>query len=364
MKIGIDASNIRSGGGKHHLLSFIKASLEVNKDVSFVLVSNKQINDQFLYNDRVYTITNTLLNSFNFCAFFSQVLFSNKYFKTNHCDLVFAPGGIFLSRFRPFYTMSQNMLPFDIKELEGFSYFKKLKFKLIKRLQLFTFRKSNGVIFLTHYAKEIIQSSLGANKNCKVIPHGIIQQSNNNYSYSNKVFKILYVSDFLPYKHHFNVVKAVSEMILEGYNIELTLIGKKDKKEYNKIKNLINPNVTLSKNIKILGAVDYTEVIRYYQKSTLFLFASTCENLPFIVLEAMSFGLPIISSNKRPMSNIVNGKNVLFNSHKVETIKKTILNNMSRNKLLDISKKNFESSKEYIWRDNVSEALSFFSSMK
>ena len=284
--------------------------------------------------------------------------------KEEGCDLLFIPGGSYTCSFNPVVVMSQNMLPFDIKELRGFSYFKKLKFKIVKTLQLFTFRKSNGVIFLTNYAKEIIQSTLGTNNNFKVIPHGIIQQPTNNYSSSNRVFNILYVSDFLPYKHHFNVVKAVSEMILEGYNIELTLIGKKDKREYNKIKNLINSNVTLSQKIKILGLLDYTEVIKYYKKSTLFLFASTCENLPFIVLEAMSFGLPIISSNKEPMSSIVNGKDVFFNSHNLGTIKKTILANMSQDKLLDMSKKNFRSSKEYTWRNNVSETLNFFNSIK
>ena len=37
--------------------------------------------------------------------------------------------------------------------------------------------------------------------------------------FSNKPFKILYVSDFLPYKNNINVVQAVSELILEGHNI-------------------------------------------------------------------------------------------------------------------------------------------------
>ena len=35
-------------------------------------------------------------------------------------------------------------------------------------------------------------------------------------------------------------------------------------------------------------------IIKHYKKCSVFLFASTCENLPFILLEAMSFGLPIL----------------------------------------------------------------------
>ena len=360
MKIGIDASNIRTGGGKNHLLKFMNFSLELDKNISFILVSNKKINDEFANNARVVCITNSFLNSFNFFSFISQLFFSKKYFKSNNCDFVFVPGGIFLSSFRPFYTMSQNMLPFDLKELRGFSYFNKLKFRIVRFLQTFTFRKSNGIIFLTDYAKEKIQISTGIYNKSRVIPHGIIQQINNNYTYANKAFNILYVSDFLPYKHNFNVVKAVSELILDGVDIELNLVGRKDKKEHIKIKKLINSNFLFKEKIKILGLLDYNQVVKYYKKCTLFLFASTCENLPFIVLEAMSFGLPIISSDKQPMNNIINGEDVFFNSYDTNSIKKAILNNMTQEKLLNLSKKNFTSSKQYTWRNNVINTLEFF----
>ena len=36
------------------------------------------------------------------------------------------------------------------------------------------------------------------------------------------------------------------------------------------------------------------------------------QNLPFIILEAMSYGLPIISANKEPMTSIINGKDIFL----------------------------------------------------
>jgi len=307
MNIGIDASNIRTGGGKNHLMKFINFSLECDKHVSFTLVSNDEIIDPFLKNDRIKCITNSLLNSNNLLSFISQLLFSSQYFKNQKCDIVFVPGGIFLGNFKPIYSMSQNMLPFDLSELKGFKYFKKIKFKIIRILQLHTFKKSKGIIFLTDYAKKIIEMNLKEKNKSIVIPHGVIQQKNNDYNPPEHDFNILYVSDFLPYKHNFIVAKAVSELISEGFNLKLNLIGKKDKTEYNKISNLIESNDLFKDRINILGSLDYAKVVQYYKKTSLFIFASTCENLPFIILEAMSFGLPIISSDKNPMNDIIKG---------------------------------------------------------
>ena len=225
MIIGIDASNIRTGGGKNHLENFIYHSLKYDQNISFVLVSNNKIISSIKEDKRIKFHTNFFLNSFNFMAFISQILFSYKYFKKNKCDLVFVPGGIFLSKFKPFFTMSQNMLPYDNQALKNFSIYKNFKFRLMKALQLNCFKKSNGVIFLNDFARVKILKEINCKINYSIIPHGIKQQKTNYYNFSKKDFKILYVSDYLPYKHNYNVVKAISELILQGYNLKLTLIG-------------------------------------------------------------------------------------------------------------------------------------------
>ncbi len=360
MIIGIDASNIRTGGGKKQLEDFVSSIINEFKDISFVIVSNNNVNKSFTKCNSVTCITNSLLNSNNIFSMLSQILYSNSYFKKNKCDFVFVPGGIFLSRFRPFFTMSQNMLPFDLEEIKGFSFIKKIKFRLIKFLQISSFNRSNGVIFLTEYAKLSIEKFLKRNTKSSIIPHGIYQNKINYYSYKKKDFNILYVSDFLPYKHNLNVFLAVSELIFEGYDITLTLIGKKDKTQFSKMQSFLDREKKLNQKIKILGTVPNEKLTKYYKDSSLFLFASTCENLPFILLEAMSFGLPIITSNKKPMKDLVNGKNVLFNSLNVNDIKKSIVANMDKNILSKISEKNYQVSKNYTWQNNARESLIFF----
>ena len=359
MKIGIDASNIRTGGGKKHLLHFINSSLNNNDNISFFLISNKTITNSFINNDRVVCKTNHLLNSLNFLSFFSQLLYSTNFFKTNNCDLVFIPGGIFVGNFKPIYTMSQNMIPFEDEQLNTFSFLKKIKFTLIRYLQINTFNKSKGIIFLSKYAKEKIQNYCEIKHKSVIIPHGIKQQKINLYKYNEKKFTILYVSDFLPYKHNYNVVKAVSELISEGYNIKLNLVGKNDKIQRDKIFKIINSDNRYKNNINVFGKLSSEEVETHYKNSNLFLFASTCENLPFIILEAMSFGLPIVSSNKRPMIDILDGEDIFFNSMDITSIKEIISKNMSYKKLINLSEKNFNCSKEYLWDTNSYRTLSY-----
>lgn len=362
MKIGIDASNIRTGGGKNHLVNFINHSLEYDKNISFVVISNHSILSSIKLNKRITTHTNFLLNSINLFAFISQLLFSYRYFKVNNCDLVFVPGGIFISKFRPYITMSQNMIPFDDQTIKKFGLLSRIKFKLVKWFQIKTFKRSKGVIFLNNYVKnKITRNGLGK-LNYKIIPHGIIHQKKNYYTFSNKPFKILYVSDFLPYKHNINVVQAVSELILEGQNIDLTLIGKKDKYQFSLINKLISSNKVLMKKIKVLGGLSNDIVLKHYKDASLFLFASTCENQPIIILEALSFGLPIISSNRGPMKYMISGDNVLFDSYKTNDIKRVIQKNMSSTKLTKLSKSNYLLSKNYNWKKNVSETIAFFKS--
>lgn len=360
MRVGIDASNIRTGGGKNQLENFINISLKENNNISFVLVSNKAILSSFNENPRVTCCTNYLLNSYNFLAFFSQIFYSKHYFQKNQCDYVFVPGGIFLSHFKPFFVMSQNMLPFDNLALLNFPIIERIKFLIMKFLQLMTFNKSNGIIFLSKYASETIIKNLNSNVSSTIIPHGINQQGNNLYKFSNKSFEILYVSDFLPYKYNYNVVLAVSELITEGYDIRLNLIGRKDKVQSKKIDNLLNSKDIIREKINVSGSLSYSEVVSFYKSANLFLFASVCENLPFIILEAMSFGLPIISSNNRPMSEIIFGEDIYFESKNIKSIKSIILKNMNKGRLERLSMGNFSLSKNYQWEHSVSSSLDFF----
>tara|TARA_B100001741_G_C16534675_1_gene591288 strand:+ start:159 stop:1277 length:1119 start_codon:yes stop_codon:yes gene_type:complete len=359
MKIGIDASNIRTGGGKKHLEDFVIESTKRSSNIKFFIISNKQINRSFIKYKNVKCKTNKLLNLNSFTSLLSQLLYSKSYFKKNICDIIFVPGGIFFSSFRPFITMSQNMLPYDNEEIIKFQPLKRIKFYLIKLFQIHTFKKSDGIIFLTKYARNEIFKQGKFTKSNIIVPHGIKQREVNTYKPLNKTYEILYVSDFLPYKNQLKVVNSVYNLLEQGYDISLKLVGRVDNREYKKIKRLIKKNKKANNRIQILGFMSSQEIINYYKRCSIFLFASTCENLPFILLEAMSFGLPILTTNKRPMCDIVYNEGVLFDINNPKSIEDTIIKNLDRDKLLRISQQNYNLSKKYLKETSANKALNF-----
>src|SRR5207253_831057 len=53
------------------------------------------------------------------------------------------------------------------------------------------------------------------------------------------------------------------------------------------------------------GEVPYAELDRYYQEADAFVFASMCENMPNILIEAMAAGLPIVCSDRSVMPEVL-----------------------------------------------------------
>jgi glycosyltransferase involved in cell wall biosynthesis len=101
-------------------------------------------------------------------------------------------------------------------------------------VQSFTFRRSDGVIFLTDYARSVVLKVTGkiSGLTC-VIGHGVskrfyaeskTQKSIEEYSVANP-FQIIYVSTVDAYKHQLPVIEAMQVLRGRGYPVKLTMIG-------------------------------------------------------------------------------------------------------------------------------------------
>jgi glycosyltransferase involved in cell wall biosynthesis len=62
-----------------------------------------------------------------------------------------------------------------------------------------------------------------------------------------------------------------------------------------------------------LGDVPHEQLPGHYHNADGFVFASSCENLPNILLEAMAAGLPIACSDRGPMPEVLGPAGVYFN---------------------------------------------------
>src|SRR5271169_2815014 len=175
MILGIDASNIRLGGGVTHLKELLASAEPKVHGIERVIVwggrntLGKLLNCEWL--EKAYE---KKLDGGLFARLYWQRITLPK--RANRmCDLLFIPGGNFHGNFKPYVAMSQNLLPFSPQEgrLYGMSW-RRIRNEMLYWGQSATFRHANGMIFLTPYAHKCVESSIGK-LSCPtvIIPHGI-----------------------------------------------------------------------------------------------------------------------------------------------------------------------------------------------
>jgi len=328
MTIAIDASNIRTGGGITHLVKILTYADPLKFDVEKVIVYSNDNTLSKLPNFRwLVKKSDPWLNRGVLYSFLYQRIKLVHSLNEQNVDLLFVPGGTYIGSFRPFVTMSQNMLPFESEELNRFKRFRdRLKLHILRYTQSRTFLRSNAVIFLTQYAKEEISKKICLRKPSQIIPHGIDidfmqqpkkQKEIKEYNIDNP-FKLLYVSIINCYKHQWNVAEAVLKLREKGIPICLDLVGDYEQDSLNKLNKVIASDIY--RCINYMGLIDHDKLTDIYKNADGFVFASSCENQPIILLEAMAAGLPIACSNKGPMPEVLGDAGIYFNPLSIDSI--------------------------------------------
>ena len=110
-----------------------------------------------------------------------------------------------------------------------------------------------------------------------------------------KKLRLLCVADFTLMKGLQYMLKAYRNLLNEGYDVSLTLVGsltldvkKIIERDFKDIQNKIN-------------FVGHANPIKYYQNSDVFIFPSFTEGLPRVMLEAASYGLVLVSTEVFPL---------------------------------------------------------------
>jgi len=316
--LGIDAMNIRDGGGLTHLYEILNCTATETINFDQVIVWGNATCLQQLPEKKWLKKVNPLPGRESGLATTLWQIFSlGRAARKANCSVLFIAGGSSLTTFTPMVTICHNMLPFTTTALKLYPFgLRKCKFYLLHWIQLYTFRKAQGIIFLSNWAQSVITPKLHSSlKRTAVIPHGI----NPQFQFPNRIhrkiedcseskpFILLYVSRIEPYKHQLEIINAFFQLKkLSGWNLQLQLAGlPSDKKYYTAVQKRLKELDPMGIYVKLLGAVPYMELGKYYQQADLGLFASSCENMPIILLEKMAAGLPILCSNIAPMPDFI-----------------------------------------------------------
>jgi glycosyltransferase involved in cell wall biosynthesis len=325
--LGIDAHCLRAGGGITHLREVLKVADPGSSGFSKVLIwSGKKTLESIEPREWLHKLHDPLLDrDIASRAYWSSFKVS-RLARRAGCSVLWVPGCSFAGSFRPFVAMSRNMLPFEWRELVRYRFSPRIvKLIVLRVTNSRTYRRSDGMIYLTRYALDSVGTAVGrARGDSRIIPHGVEEQFSSKpkrergplFDPRVDVLRVLYVSAIDLYKHQWNVVEAVGQLQREGLRVELTLIGPAFSEGETKLYRALKRFAGTPGTIKYLGAVKHAELPHHYQAADIFVFASSCENLPNILLEAMATGLPIASSSRGPMPEVLRDGGLYFDPEK------------------------------------------------
>lgn len=370
--VGIDATNIGGGGGLTHLkevlISFDREFFKSTISRIVVFGSSNTLDelpDLWVLQKKTFkNLNGNLLQRVIF-----QIKDYDRHINEAGVDILFSITGDYLGNFTPVVAMSRNMLLYERKIWKEIHSVKEIaRFWLNYKKQIRCFKKAVGIIFISNYAKTVISEDLNLKKkNMATIHHGLspkflreprLQKKISEYSFENP-FRVLYVSTVHVYKHQWNVVRAINDLRNKGLPVCLDLIGGAIfDPAWKKLKNTMEKVDPEGNFIRYHGHVDYGTIQNFYGMADGIVYASSCENMPNILLESMASGLPIACSSILPMPEFLKSNGFYFDPYDVDSmvnaIETMLSNKDARNKMISA---NIEEVKKYSWHKTSKETF-------
>jgi len=173
-------------------------------------------------------------------------------------------------------------------------------------------------------------------KNSYYVPFAVSKRE--FFEKSKKNFKILAIGKFVERKRHLELIEVFKSLVEEHQNVYLTIIGEAYKEDHFKrviiIHKLIK-KLNLENKVKVYLNIPFEDMSHYYRKNNLFVLPSSDEPASISILEALSYGLPVICSETCGTSEYIDeGINgLVFKDRDFLDLKKKLIKIVSKKNL-------------------------------
>ncbi|NJD76808.1 MAG: glycosyltransferase family 4 protein [Candidatus Methanoperedens sp.] len=200
-----------------------------------------------------------------------------------------------------------------------------MQHKLLKPVWKEIIKNAGCITSPTQFLKDLILRNFSENNYCntiEVIPNGINPE---NFLPKKKEKKILVVTRLFERKGVQYVIDAMKG--INGYRLVICGDGPYKKNLVERIKR------TGSGNIELLGHVSNERLKYEYETSSIFIFSSSSENFPVVLLEAMAAGCAIITTNVTGCPEVVGDTAILVEPKSSESIRSALVGLINNNEL-------------------------------
>lgn len=226
-------------------------------------------------------------------------------------------------------------------------------------------RQASAVLVPTEFVKKDIVKTLGVSaKKIVVVSEsgqlktvaGII----NLKRYNIKKPFLLYVGNAYPHKNLERLILAFGKLITDfGLDIQLVIAGRKDA-FHSRIEDEII-EAGLSERVIFTGFVTDQQLAGLYRGAELYVFPSLSEGFGLPGLEAMSYGLPVASSNATCLPEVYGEAVEYFDPTNIDDMAQVLAKLYGNKKRqAELVKKGFAQIKKYSWEATTKKTLAVY----
>jgi glycosyltransferase involved in cell wall biosynthesis len=366
--VGIDASRNRSGGARSHLTGILGAVDPRDHGVSQVHVWSYQgMLDALPEQPWLVKHAPAPLQSSLFSEAWWQLTKMPSAARAAGCDVVLSLDAGTIGRFSPSVVMSRDMLSFEPTEIVRYAPLSKMRARLValRYLQVNSLKRASGALFLTRYAADVIQGYSGRLPNVRIIPHGISEKfraarPRGDWAAGKGEIQCVYVSNADLYKHQWHVVRAFGQLRAAGLPLRLRLVGGRTGRGSALIDEAVRDVDPRGAFIEVTEPLPHAAIPEQLAAADLFVFASSCENMPNTLVEAMAGGLPIACAKRGPMPEILQDGGTYFDPEDPASIAGAVRELITDPALrLSLAARAYELASAYSWRRCAAETWKY-----
>lgn len=258
---------------------------------------------------------------------------------------------------------------FAYKHIPANSLKKKCKTAILDFFSWIAFRRAQKIITISEATKSELMQLFGVSaQRINVIHCGFTRicdlQEKSVANIPKKYF--FFVGTFKERKNVLNIVKSFALFSKKDpYGYALVLAGKSSKSsEYMRSILRVIKKENIEDRVIFIGHISDNELVFLYKNATALVFPSLLEGFGLPVLEAMSCGVPVITSTVSSLPEVAGDAALLVDPYSIEEIAESmrviIENESLRNELI---KKGYEQIKNFSWEKAANEMTSIIRSI-
>ena len=370
MKIAVYANEItRQGesGVKTYSLEIINHLLQTDDKNEYILYCKKDIKDKVVVQKAKMVVAGRKKHLWAFTVFAKLV-------KAERPDVVFMPVQTFPFLIRPKGKLKIVITVHDVAFLFFPQHFTFIRRQILRFHTKRAVKFADRVIVPSEATKNDLVRVYGVSpEKIRVVYHGVsgelLKMADKNdprvIGLSGKSPYILYVGSVQPRKNIIRLVRAFDMLKATGKFNEYKLIicGGKGWL-YEKIYQQMGCS-PYSEDIILVGDASNNLLASLYAGATLFVMPSLYEGFGLPVVEAMSFGLPVICADNSSLAEIADGAALLVDAYSPEDIFRKVERILEDGNLrFELSRKGLARAKDFNWEKTAEETLEVIESVR